>query len=146
MQSLMHAKNFAHTAARRVSFGRLARHAIAATLLAALAACGSVGASTAITDATRDLNEAKSQKADTFAEYFYTRAEVYLQKAKKLNGMGQYQVAQEYARVSSEASAKSTDLARINKEQAGRREKFAPKKSDKPGAPEAPGFTPSDKK
>lgn len=117
--------------------------AFCAVALLAGAGCGSVGASTAIHDATRDLLEAKQQKADEFAIYYYSRAEVYLQKAKKLNGMGQYQVAQDYARVSQEACAKSLDVARINKDQASRRDKFAPKKDgkDSPGA--APGFTPS---
>ena len=112
----------------------------------ALANCGSVGASTAINDATRDLREAKQQKADEYAVYYYSRAEIYLQKAKKLNGMGQFQVAQEYARTSSEAAAKSLDVARINKDQSARRDKFAPKKDGKDSVPEVPGFTPSDRK
>ncbi|MBM4342856.1 MAG: DUF4398 domain-containing protein [Deltaproteobacteria bacterium] len=132
------------TTSKRTHGSVARRLAIVAVMVAAAAGCGSVGASTAITDATRDLREAKQQKADEFAVYYYTRADIYLQKAKKLNGMGHYQVAQEYARVSSEAAAKSLDVARINKDQAARRDKFAPKKDGKDAAPAAPGFTPSD--
>ncbi|MSQ81886.1 MAG: hypothetical protein EXR77_03090 [Myxococcales bacterium] len=137
------AKLFAHFGAVAKLFAHFGA-VLAVTL--ALANCGSVGASTAITDATRDLREAKQQKADEFAVYYYSRAEVYLQKAKKLNGMGQFQVAQEYARTSSEAAAKSLDVARINKDQSARRDKFAPKKDGKDSEPEVPGFTPSDRK
>ena len=110
-----------------------------------LAGCGSVSASGALTDATRDLREAKQQKADEFAVYYYTRAEAYLLKAKKLNGMGQYEAAQDYAKKSIEAATKSLDVARINKDQAARREKFAPKKDGKDAPPDSPGFTPSDR-
>lgn len=114
-----------------------------AVVIAVTGACGSIGASTAIHDAARELAEARQHKADEYAVYYYSRAEIYLQKAKKLNGMGQYQAAQEYARVSAEASAKSLDVARINKDQAARRDKFAPKKDGKDGPSGAPGFTPS---
>ena len=124
---------------------RLATTLAAVVALAASPGCGSVSATTAISDASRDLREAKQQKADEFAVYYYTRADIYLQKAKKLNGMGHYQVAHEYARTASEAAAKSLDVARINKDQAARRDKFAPRK-DGDKAPEAPGFTPSDKR
>ncbi len=130
----------------RIRWSAAARVVVLALALGAIAACGSVSASTALSDATRDLREAKQQKADEFAVYYYTRADIYLQKAKKLNGMGHYQVAQEYARVSSEAAAKSLDVARINKDQAARRDKFAPNKDGKDAAPEAPGFTPSDRR
>ncbi len=131
---------------KRVRWPAAVRAAAVVLAIGAVAGCGSVAASTAITDATRDLREAKQQKADEFAVYYYTRADVFLQKAKKLNGMGHYQVAQEFARVSSEAAAKSLDVARINKDQAARRDKFAPKKDGKDAAPEAPGFTPSDRR
>jgi hypothetical protein len=100
--------------------------------------CGAVSASTALNEASRDLREAQQQQADKFAPYHYTRAETYLRKAKELNGMGQYQVAGEYARVSQEASTKSLEVARVNKDQAARREKFAPKKSGS-DAPKLPG-------
>lgn len=119
----------------------LARGALTCAALAAAAGCGAVSASTALNEAGRDLREAQQQQADKFAPYHYTRAETYLRKAKELNGMGQYQVAGEYARVSQEASTKSLEVARVNKEQAARREKFAPKKtgSDAPPAPKLPG-------
>lgn len=112
-------------------------------LLAAVigsAGCGAVSASSAVNEAGRDLSEAQAQQADKYAPYYYTRAESYLQKAKELNGMGQFQVAAEYARVSVEAATKSLEVGKINKEQAGRRDKFAPKKgSDAPGVPKLPG-------
>lgn len=119
----------------------LARGALLGVALGAAAGCGAVSASTALNEAGRDLREAQQQQADKFAPYHYTRAETYLRKAKELNGMGQYQVAGEYARVSQEASTKSLEVARVNKEQAARREKFAPKKtgSDNPPAPKLPG-------
>lgn len=112
-------------------------------LLAAVmggAGCGAVSASSALNEANRDLREAQAQQADKYAPYYYTRAESYLQKAKELNGMGQFQVAAEYARVSQEAADKSLEVGKINKEQAGRRDKFAPKKgNDAPGVPKLPG-------
>ena len=74
--------------------------------------------------------------------YYYTRAETFLEKAKECNGMGQYQVAATYARTSQEASEKALDVAKVGKDQAARREKFAPKKSDK-DKKGGPGFTPS---
>ncbi len=102
--------------------------------------CGAVSASSALNEANRDLREAQAQQADKFAPYYYTRAESYLQKAKELNGMGQFQVAAEYARVSQEAAGKSLEVGKVNKEQAGRRDKFAPKKpSDTPSTPKLPG-------
>lgn len=104
------------------------------------AGCGAVSASTALAEASRDLREAQAQQADKYAPYYYTRAESHLQKAKELNGMGQFQVAAEYARVSGEAANKSLEVGKVNKEQAGRRDKFAPKKgSDAPGVPKLPG-------
>jgi len=118
------------------------RAGLIAITAALVTACGSVAATNAISDASRDLREARQHKADEYAVYYYTRADVYLQKAKKLNGMGQFQVAQEYARVSQDASAKSLDVAKINKDQAARRDKFAPKKDGK-DPPPPPSFTPS---
>lgn len=119
----------------------LAWAALASLALGFAPGCGAVSASTALNEASRDLREAQQQQADKFAPYHYTRAESYLRKAKELNGMGQYQVAGEYARVSQEASTKSLEVARVNKDQAARREKFAPKKSgsDAPPAPKLPG-------
>lgn len=120
---------------------RIPRHL--GLLLAAViasAGCGAVSASSALNEANRDLREAQAQQADKYAPYYYTRAESYLQKAKELNGMGQFQVAGEYARVSQEAADKSLEVGKINKEQAGRRDKFAPKKgNDNPGVPKLPG-------
>lgn len=113
--------------------------ALACLAMALTSGCGAVSASTALNEASRDLREAQQQQADKFAPYHYTRAESYLRKAKELNGMGQYQVAGEYARVSQEASTKSLEVARVNKDQAARREKFAPKKSDTPPTPKLPG-------
>lgn len=112
---------------------------VALLTLGGLGGCGSVSASTAINDATRDLHEAKEQKAPEFAVYYYTRADTYLQKAKELNGMGQFQVAAEYARTSQDASEKALGVARTNRDQAARREKFAPKKSDREKNPMLPG-------
>lgn len=102
------------------------------------AGCGSVSASSAISDATRDLRETEAQKAPEYAVYYYARAESYLAKAKECNGMGQFQVATEYARTSQGASEKALEMARLGRDQASRREKFAPKNGEREKAPVVP--------
>jgi hypothetical protein len=111
-----------------------------AALLAvcALAGCGAVSASSALSDAQRGLEEARAQQADEFAPYDYTRADAFYQKAKACNGMGQYQIAASYARTSQDAATKSLDVAKANKEQAARRKKFAPTQDGKSPAPVRP--------
>ncbi|MBI5607549.1 MAG: DUF4398 domain-containing protein [Deltaproteobacteria bacterium] len=110
----------------------------AAALALAAAGCGSVSASSAISDATRDLRESEAQKAPEYAVYYYARAESYLAKAKECNGMGQFQVATEYARTSQGASEKALEMARIGRDQTSRREKFAPKNGEREKAPSVP--------
>jgi hypothetical protein len=117
------------TVARRLGW-------VAAAL--ALAGCGSVSASSAISDATRDLRESEAQKAPEYAVYYYARAESYLAKAKECNGMGQFQVATEYARTSQGATEKALEVARAGRDQASRREKFAPKNGEREKAPAVP--------
>lgn len=103
--------------------------------------CGSVSAASSLSDAQELLDEAQGREAAKFAPYEYTRAATYLDKAKECNGMGQYEAAGDFASESQKAAEKAMQVARLNKEQAGRRERFAPTRKDppktRPGA--APG-------
>ena len=125
----------------RVNAARALVAALALLAAAALGGCGSVTTTGALNDAERQLNEARGIDADKYAVYEYTRADVYFQKAKKLAGEGQFEQASEYARASQNASEKSIDVARLNKDREARRAKFAPKPKDE--APrKVPSFTP----
>lgn len=103
--------------------------------------CGSVSAASSLSDAQELLDEAQGREAPKYAPYEYTRAATYLDKAKECNGMGQYEAAGDFASESQKAAEKAMQVARLNKEQAGRRERFAPTRKDppktRPGA--APG-------
>jgi len=96
--------------------------------------CGSVSSQSAIGDALLELDEARGLGAEDNAPYEYTSAFMYLQKAKKLNGQGQYEQASEYASKSREVSKKSMEVTRLALDRAKRQEKFAPKKKDDDGA------------
>lgn len=127
---------------------RLHRTASRATVVAAvlgavsvLGGCGSVSAASSLSDAQELLDEAQGREAPQYAPYEYTRAASYLDKAKECNGMGQYEAAGDFASESQKAAEKAMQVARLNKEQAMRRERFAPTRKDppktRPGA--APG-------
>lgn len=92
--------------------------------------CGSVSSQSAIGDALLELDEARGLGAEDNAPYEYTSAFMYLQKAKKLNGQGQYEQASEYASKSREVSKKAVEVTRLALDRAKRMEKFAPKKKD----------------
>lgn len=102
--------------------------------------CGSVSAASSLSDAQELLDEAQSREAEKFAPYEYTRAATYLQKAKECNGMGQFEAAGDFAGESQKAAEKAMQVARLNKEQSMRRERFAPTRKDPPKA--RPGAKP----
>ncbi len=129
----------------RLTAGWLAGLSLLASL--GLGGCGSVTASSSISDARHAVDEVNAHDGDKYAPYETTRATVYLQKAKKLQGEGMYEQATEYARISQTAAEKAVDVARLNEDREKRRQKFAPKDAgtrDRPAEPpKAPSFTPS---
>jgi hypothetical protein len=74
--------------------------ALRAILLSAalgLAACGPVTSTTSIIDAREKLTEARREGAETFAPYEYAKADLYLHKAKELQGHSEYQQSDLFA-------------------------------------------------
>lgn len=114
-----------------------------AILVVAGSGCGSVSAAASLSDANDVLAEARGREAERFAPYEYTRAATYLDKAKECNGMGQYEAAGDFARESQKAAEKAMQVARLNKEQSLRRERFAPTRKDPP-KPSGPGIVAPD--
>lgn len=113
---------------------------VATALLVLGAGCGSVTAAGSISDAEHDLDEARGLQAEENAPYEYTRAATYLHKAKEMRGIGQYEQASDYARLSQAAAEKALDVARLSKDRQKRKEKFSPKDKEEGGGP---SFTPS---
>jgi hypothetical protein len=116
---------------------------LVAILVVAGSGCGSVSAAASLSDANDVLTEARGREAERFAPYEYTRALTYLDKAKECNGMGQYEAAGDFARESQKAAEKAMQVARLNKEQSLRRERFAPTRKDPP-KPSGPGVVAPD--
>ena len=114
----------------------------------AWSACGPVTASSTISDAADDLDEARKLEAEQNAPYEFTRAETFLHKARELEGYGLFEQAADYARQSRLASEKAMDVARLAGDRERRKERFEPKGKRDRGegdddAPRKPGFTPS---
>ena len=59
--------------------------------------CGAVNSTTAIIDARNQIKQAKAKEADIYAPYEYTKAVLFLKKAKELQGYTEYQQSVVYA-------------------------------------------------
>ena len=75
----------------------LTRHLILFFLLLEVLSCGAVNSTTAIIDARRQIELAKAKEADIYASYEFTKATLYLKKAKELQGYTEYQQSVIYA-------------------------------------------------
>ncbi|MEY3013003.1 MAG: hypothetical protein RIT45_1738 [Pseudomonadota bacterium] len=93
--------------------------------------CGPVSTASTISDADRDLEECTSLEAERRAPYEFTKARALLEKAKELEGYGQYESATNFARQSRTMSEKAIDVARLAAEREKRDEKFGKRKAPK---------------
>jgi hypothetical protein len=73
------------------------RSLLALLLLAALAGCGPVQATSALIDADVELEGARAAGAAAAAPQEFSSAEAYLHKAREKNGHAQYEAATTYA-------------------------------------------------
>ena len=79
-------------------------------------ACGPITSQTSIIDARDVLTEARRQGADTFAPYEYTKASLYLRKAKELQGHADYQQSDIFAQRSRGMAQEAIKVTAANKD------------------------------
>jgi hypothetical protein len=75
-------------------------------------ACGPVIATSNIIQADAALEEARLLNAQRFAPYWYRSAELFLAKARQLDGHSEYQFASEYAGISLVRANKALEITR----------------------------------
>ena len=85
---------------------------ITLVLLATASACGPVIATSNIIQADAALEEARLLNAQRFAPYWYRSAELFLAKARQLDGHSEYQFASEYAGISLVRANKALEITR----------------------------------
>jgi hypothetical protein len=90
------------------------------TVLAALPACGPVAATSRVVDARAEVEAALAAGADTWAPYEYTKAQIYLRKAKELEGRSDYQQSMVFAGEAEEMATRALEVAKKNKAKAER--------------------------
>ena len=88
------------------------RLVVLAGLLIGTAACGPVIATSNIVSADAALEEARLLNAQRFAPYWYHSAELFLAKARELDGHSEYQFASEYAGIALVRAGKALDITR----------------------------------
>jgi hypothetical protein len=121
-------------------------HALVAALAAATAACGPV---TYVGEVTRKANAAldaaRAVHADKYAPYWWTRATQYLHKANEVAAHADFQGANRFGRIATEAANKATEEATLAAKDASRRPldlppDVAPAKEPRPAParPQAP--------
>ncbi len=116
-----------------------------AVVLGGLMCCGPVTTATTISDASRELKEARANDAEKSAPYEYTKAAAFLHKSKELEGHGLYEQSSTFARRSRTMSEKAIDVARESTERQKRKQLFGGKGSKKKKKRNTPSFTPSGK-
>ena len=88
------------------------RRALVIALLCSLSACGPVIATSNIVAADAALEEARLLNAQRFAPYWYSSAELFLQKAREYDGHSEYQFASEFAGLALIRASKALDITR----------------------------------
>jgi hypothetical protein len=88
--------------------------------LVALAACGPISSTSHYLDARDQFELARAEGADAFAPYEITKAEIYLRKAKELQGRSDYEQSVVFANQAGDMSKKAVEVARKNKARAER--------------------------
>jgi len=90
------------------------RPRLAAALLAAgLAACGPIAYVNEVRRADDAVANARHAEADKYAPYWWTRATQYLHKAREVAAHADFQGANRFGRLATEAANKATEEARI---------------------------------
>ena len=80
--------------------------------LSPLPACGPVAATSHVVDAREQVEAALAAGADTYAPYEYTKAQIYLRKAKELEGRSDYEQSMVFAKEAEEMAGKAVEVAR----------------------------------
>jgi hypothetical protein len=88
------------------------RRVLVIALLCSLSACGPVIATSNIVSADAALEEARLLNAQRFAPYWYHSAELFLKKARELDGHSEYQFASEFAGLALVRASKALDITR----------------------------------
>ena len=109
----------------------------------AFAGCGPIVYVNEVTrNAATKVDEARAAEADKYAPYWWTRAKEYLRKAKELAAHADFQAANRYGRLSSEAAEHAIAEAETAKTDPKRRapagKDLAPAKDGATVAPVAP--------
>ena len=78
-------------------------------------ACGPISSTTHLIDARDQFKIAKREEAKTYAPYEYTKAEIYLRKAKELQGYSEYQQSMVFAIRAKDMSVEAVKVSRKNK-------------------------------
>ena len=81
-------------------------------LMMTTVACGPVIATSNIVSADAALVEARLLNAQRFAPYWYRSAELFLKKARQLDGHSEYQFASEYAGIALVRANKALEITR----------------------------------
>jgi hypothetical protein len=99
---------------------RLGLLALGAVAALATEACGPIGYTVNILEATSTVEEAHQAGAESTAPYEYFYASSYLDKAREEAGRAEYQSAMEMANVAQEYGTRARDLARRRGRESGR--------------------------
>lgn len=99
--------------------------------LALVAGCGPVASTSHYVDARDSLGVARSEGAEEYAPYEFTKAEIYLRKAKELQGRSDYEQSVVFANQAGDMAKKAVEVARKNKAKAERL-KALPKTAPRP--------------
>jgi Domain of unknown function (DUF4398) len=96
------------------ALGKALGMAFAMTLGVALAACGPIVYVGDVTHHAADaVDEARAAHADKYAPYWWTRATQYLAKAREIAAYADFQGANRFGRLATEAANKATEEAQI---------------------------------
>lgn len=115
--------------------------------------CGPIQASTAISDGTNAVEEARRQGAEKYARYEFVKAIALLEEAKLKNGYGEFEIARQYAEQATElgreagrtaARRRDLELRRLRGRRNQRNEQrpLVPPPNPGEGSPQAPQTSP----
>jgi hypothetical protein len=86
---------------------------LAAALGAALAGCGPIVYVSQVHDASDAIDTARAAQAEKYAPYWWTRATQYLQKAREIAAYADFQGANRFGLLATEAAEKATEEAKL---------------------------------
>ena len=77
-------------------------------------ACGPIQSTAWLIDAHKSIDEARSQNAEAFAVYEWTRATLYFDKAREEAGYADYEQAVDYAKKAHAAALKAVEQSKTS--------------------------------